>query len=79
MRPGDLVYVEKWVGFVFLVDEMKLDSTAKDVGEFHADECGIVLNVEKQRQGRNVFKCLRVLTSRGVAGWVNDFDIKRVR
>jgi len=79
MKPGDMVYVKRWKEFVFLMNEVSLDSTAKDVGKFHFDECGVILNVEKRRSGRNVFTFLRVLTSKNGVGWVHDFDVKKVR
>lgn len=79
MKPGDMVYVERWKEFVFLMNEVRLDSTAKDVGKFHFDECGVILNVEKRRSGRDVFTFLRILTSKNGVGWVHDFDVKKVR
>jgi hypothetical protein len=79
MKPGDMVYVERWMEFEFLMNEVRLDSGGKVVGKFHSGECGVILNVEKRRSGRNVYTYFRVITSNNEVGWVHSFNVKRVR
>ena len=89
VKPGDMIYVDKFPGEEFLLDSVKGDSTEKTVGSFVHGQCGIILGVKKtiytlekrdsiQGLTRRVFTNFLVLTSGNEIGWVCNYNVKRI-
>jgi len=90
MKPGDMIYVDKFPGEEFLLDSVKGDSTEKTVGTFVHGQCGIILGVKKtiytlgrddakvRGLTRRVFANFLVLTSGNEIGWVCNYNVKGI-
>lgn len=75
MKPGDLIRIARrsnyWVSMYQWWGD-KSRGIAPIIGEFHDDECGILLE-DNSHQGGN--GC-RILTSSGTIGWVHRGDLR---
>ena len=74
MKPGDMVRLHRSAkSYVNMYEDEEL--VRIENGErFHVDEIGLVLDVE----GKGNYSHLKVLTPRGVMGWIHIFRLEVV-